>query len=107
MVKIVIMYPNKAGAHFDMRYYIDEHMPKSIELLSSHAGFQSVSVERGVGGTVPGSEPTFIAMCEYLFNSVEDFLEAFLPHAEVLQGDIPNYTNVEPVIQFNEVLISK
>src|SRR5262245_59349448 len=107
MIKIVIMYPNKAGARFDMRYYIDKHMANSIDLLSAHPGFQSVSVERGVGGAVAGSEPTYIAMCQYLFNSVEEFLEAFMPHAQVLQGDIPNYTDIEPVIQFNEVLISK
>ncbi len=30
-----------------------------------------------------------------------------MPNAEVLQGDMPNYTDIEPVIQFNEVLISR
>jgi hypothetical protein len=32
-------------------------------------------------------------------------IEAFTPHASVLQGDMPNYTDVAPTIQFNEVLI--
>jgi hypothetical protein len=34
-------------------------------------------------------------------------MAAFMPHAEVLQGDMPNYTDIEPVIQISEVLISE
>jgi hypothetical protein len=29
-----------------------------------------------------------------------------MPHAPELQGDIPNYTDLQPVIQISEVLIS-
>jgi len=39
------------------------------------------------------------------FTSAEDFMAAFMLHAEVLQGDMPNYTDIEPVIQISEVLI--
>ncbi len=46
-------------------------------------------------------------MCHFPFTSPEDFLAAFLPHAEVLQGDMPNYTDIVPVIQFNELLIAQ
>jgi hypothetical protein len=38
---------------------------------------------------------------------VEDFLAAFGPHAATLQGDMPNYTDVKPVIQVSKVLISR
>lgn len=107
MVKISILYPNNQGSRFDVSYYVETHMPMSIKLLSAHPGFKGVSVERGLGGAAPGSEPTYIAMCHFLFTSVEDFLAAFTPNAPVLQGDMPNYTDIEPVIQFNEVLISK
>lgn len=107
MIRISILYPNNKGSRFDVSYYVETHMPRSIELLSAHRGFNGVSVEHGLGGAVPGSEPTYVAMCHFLFNSVEDFLAAFMPHAEVLQGDMPNYTDIEPVIQFNEVLISR
>lgn len=107
MIKVVILYPNRPGSHFDLRYYTEVHMPKSIALLSAHPGFRSVSVERGVGGAAEGSQAEYAAICEYVFNSVEDFLQAFMPHAAELQADIPNYTDVTPVIQFNEILISK
>ena len=107
MIGVSMLYPNTQGARFDVSYYVETHMPLSIKLLSVHPGFRSVSVERGLGGAVPGSEPTYIAMCHFLFSSVEDFMAAFTPNAEVLQGDMPNYTDIEPVIQFNEVLISR
>lgn len=80
-------------------------MPLSIKLLRSHPGFKGVSVEQGLGCAVPGTEPAYIAIYQFLFDSVENFLEAFMPNAEVLQGDMRNYTDIEPVIQFNEVLI--
>ncbi len=90
-----------------MRYYVETHMPLSIGLLSSHPGFKGVSVERGLSGAQPGSAATYVAMCHFLFESMESFLAVFEPHAEELQGDIPNYTDIRPVIQVSEVLISR
>jgi len=46
-------------------------------------------------------------MCHYYFDSLENFMAAFMPHAKELQGDIVNYTNIEPTIQINEVKITK
>jgi uncharacterized protein (TIGR02118 family) len=106
MVRISILYPNADGSRFDFQYYLDTHMPRSIELLSAHPGYRGVSVEKGLGGAAPGSPPTYIAMCHFLFESTEAFLEAFMPHAAELQGDIPNYTDSAAVIQFSEVLTS-
>jgi uncharacterized protein (TIGR02118 family) len=107
MVKISILYPNKPGGRFDFRYYTARHMPRSIELLGAHPGFKGVSVERGVSGAAPGSAPEYVAMCHFHFGSADEFLQAFMPNAPELQGDIPNYTDLQPVIQINEVLISK
>jgi len=90
-----------------MTYYLTTHMPMSIELMSAGAGFQGVSVERGLGGDVPGSDPTYIAMCHYLFDTLEDFLAAFNRHAELLQGDMAAYTDIKPVIQISQVEISR
>jgi hypothetical protein len=45
-------------------------------------------------------------MCHYLFDSAEDFLAAFQHHADVLQGDTPNYTDLQAVIQFSAVEIT-
>lgn len=105
MVKISILYPNKPGARFDFPYYTEQHMPRSIELLGAHPGFKGVSVERGISGAAPDSAPDYVAMCHFLFDSAEAFLQAFMPHAPELQGDMGNYTDIQPVIQVSEVLI--
>lgn len=36
--------------------------------------------------------------------TVEEFVPVLTRQVEALRNDIPNYTNVEPVIQFEEVL---
>lgn len=107
MVKISILYPNKQGGRFDLDYYIHKHMPMSIDLLSAYPGFGGVSVERGLGGGAAGTEPTYVAMCHYLFDSVESFIAAFNPNSPALQGDMPNYTDIESIIQISEVVISR
>ncbi len=107
MVKVSLLYPNKPDARFDMDYYLKNHMPMSIERLSSHKGFKGVSVERGVGGGSPEAAPTYIAMCHYLFESMEDFLAAFTPHAAALQSDMPHYTDTQPVIQVSVVELTR
>jgi len=107
MIKISILYPNSKNARFDFDYYIDKHMPMSIDLLSIHKGFRGVSVERGLMGGTAGSDAAYAAMCHFLFDSLEDFMSAFSPNASVLQDDMPNYTDIKPVIQINQVLISR
>jgi uncharacterized protein (TIGR02118 family) len=107
MVKISILYPNNPGARFDFAYYTQTHMPRSIALLSAHPGFKGVSVERGVGGAAPGEAPAYVAMCHFHFRTADDFMQAFMPNAPELQGDMPNYTDIAPVIQINEVLMAR
>jgi uncharacterized protein (TIGR02118 family) len=107
MIKISILYPNNEAARFDMRYYTDTHMPMSIALLGAHSGYRGVTVERGLEGALPGTDVAYVAMCHFLFDSVADFAAAFAPHAEALQGDIPKYTDIKPIIQVSEVLISR
>ncbi|MDD5057686.1 MAG: EthD family reductase [Sideroxydans sp.] len=105
MVKISILYPNTG--RFDMDYYLNTHMPRSIQLLSAGKGYRGVSVERGLGGAAPGSAPPFVALCHYLFDTADDFMAAFMPHAAELKGDMPNYTDIESVIQVSEVAINQ
>lgn len=107
MIKVSILYPNTANGRFDFDYYTSKHMPRSIELLSTHPGFRGVTVERGIGGTDPDAPPKYIAACFYTFDNVDSFLAAFMPHAAELQGDMQHYTDIPAEIQFNEVLIAK
>lgn len=106
MIKISILYPNTQTVRFDFDYYLNQHIPLASKLLGDHSGYKGVSVERGLSGAMPNTEATYLAMSHFLFNSSEDFMAAFMPHAALLQGDIINYTDIEPIIQINEILIS-
>lgn len=107
MFSISSIYPKKEGYEFDFDYYLNKHMPRSIDLLSAAKGFKRVSVECGMDIDEPTIESSYVAMCHYYFDSLENFMAAFGPHAEELQSDITNYTNIEPIIQINKVQISK
>ncbi len=107
MFNISSIYPKKEDYQFDFDYYLNTHMPMSIKFLSGAKGFIGVSVERGIDINEPKIESSFIAMCHYYFDSLEEFMTAFMPHAETLQEDISNYTNIVPIIQISEVEIRK
>jgi len=105
MVSVTILYPSAAGARFDMNYYLHQHMPMSMELLGSHTGFRGLFVQQGICGPGQESAPAFFAITQFLFTSVEAFVDAFTPHAALLQGDIARYTDVEPQISYCESMI--
>lgn len=104
MIRVSILYPHSDNVHFDWPYYVQQHMPMSIRLLSAHPGYSGVSVARGLSGASPESNPGFVAECHYTFTGVDAFIAAFTPHAGVLEADISNYTNARPLIQFSEVI---
>jgi uncharacterized protein (TIGR02118 family) len=103
VIKVTILYPNMPGTHFDFEYYLNVHMPLSIELLGP--AMRSVTVERGVSPGAPWPDHAFAAICSFVCESQEAYEQAFFPHMERLQGDIPNYTNVEAIIQLSEIEI--
>ncbi|WP_428739802.1 EthD family reductase [Sulfurimonas sp.] len=106
MLNYTLLHREKEDSRFDFEYYLNVHMPRSIELLSNAKGFVKVSVEKGVELQEYNIASNYVAMCHYYFETIEDFLNAFMPHAEELQGDIKNYTDIEPTIQINEVKIT-
>jgi uncharacterized protein (TIGR02118 family) len=105
MITVSILYPNHEGSTFDLDYYCNTHIPMTEEKLAP--ALKGVRIESGVNGGLRDSQPPYAAIGHLLFDSLEAFIEAFTPHAEVLQGDIPNYTNTRPVIQISEVVISR
>jgi uncharacterized protein (TIGR02118 family) len=101
MIKVSVLYPAGETAKFDMDYYCKSHMPMVKEKLG--AAVKSMSVDQGVGGGAPGASPTYVAMGHLYFDSVAAFQTAFAAHAEAIMKDVPNYTNVQPVIQISDV----
>ncbi len=101
MIKVSILYPSKPGSRFDVAYYVDVHMPMAVRLLG--AALKDVSVEIGIGSGMPGELAPFAAIAGFTCESVEAFTAAFTPVAGQLQGDIPKYTDIAPVIQISEL----
>jgi uncharacterized protein (TIGR02118 family) len=99
MIKVSVLYPNEEGKKFDMAYYCNKHIPLCEEKL----GCKRVDVEQGLAGAAPGTKAPFVAMCHFYFDSLEAFQETFAPHAAAIMADIPNYTNIPPMIQISEV----
>ena len=102
-IKVSLLYPDGEGKTFDMDYYCNKHIPLVAKLLGDTV--IGASVEKGLAGGAPGSTATYQAMGNLYFESVEAFQSSFGPNANQIMEDIPNYTNIEPVIQISEVMI--
>jgi len=101
MVKVSVLYPNRADTKFDMTYYLNHHVPMVRRLLGS--ALKGVSVEHGISGEEPGSAAPYITTAHMLFDSVQSFQASFGSHAQEIMEDIPKYTNSEPMVQIGEV----
>jgi uncharacterized protein (TIGR02118 family) len=103
MIKVSVMYPNSTGARFDHAYYRNTHMPLVKARMGAHCKYYTV--DKGLAGGSPGAPPTYVGMCHIFCDSVEAFQAGFGPHSKEILADIPNYTDLQPVIQISEVMV--
>lgn len=101
MIQISVLYPNDEGSKFDFSYYCEKHMPLVKRLLGS--ALKGIAVEQGISGQPAGSKPPYLALGHLRFESVEAYEASFGPHAHEIVGDIPNYTNTQPIIQVSQI----
>ena len=104
MIKVSVMYPNTPGARFDHTYYRAKHMPLLQARMGSHCKYYTV--DQGLGGGAPGSPAPYVAMCHIFCESVQAFQDGFGPHSQEILADIANYTDLSPVIQISEIVVS-
>ncbi|RLD23787.1 MAG: EthD family reductase [Bacteroidetes bacterium] len=102
-IKVSVLYPSGDGKTFDMDYYCNTHVPMVGRLLGDSV--IGATVEKGLGGVAPGSAAPHVAMGNLYFNTMETFENSFGPNAEEIMADLPNFTNIEPMIQVSEVMI--
>lgn len=105
MIKVSVMYPGTPNDRFDHDYYRDKHLPLVKERMGSHCKYYTI--DRGLAGGDPDTPPAYVGMCHLFCESVEAFQAGFGPHAEEILADIPNYTNLTPVIQISEVVVGQ
>jgi len=104
MTRITILYPKTEQSTFDLDYYLNTHIPMSRTAFAGQ--LREMSVEVGIAGGGIDVPAPYAVVCNFLFDSVEAFTSVFMPHAEELQGGIPKFTNVAPVIQISEVVLT-
>lgn len=102
MIKVSVLYPNGDGKKFDMDYYIEKHVPLVAKTLGD--ALQGAIYEKGLGGGAPGTPAVYVAMANLYFNSMKEFGQAFGAAAPTLMGDLPNFTDIAPVVQISEVM---
>ena len=105
MIKVNVMYPYTEGARFDLAYYRDRHMPLVKARLGSACTYYTV--EKGLARRAPSSPPAFVAMCAFICSSAEGYQAAMQEHGAEIRGDIANYTDIAPLIQFSEVVVER
>jgi uncharacterized protein (TIGR02118 family) len=96
------MYPNQAGARFDLHYYQTTHM----DLVKQHLkpfGLVKTDVDRGISGG--GDQPApYICIGNLYFESQDGYDRGIADVGPILRGDIPNFTDINPVRQISEIL---
>lgn len=102
MVKVTILYPNNEGSTFDMDYYTQKHMPMVADVLGESMKYYKI--DKGISGRTPEETMPYMAIGYLYFSKLSDYQEAFGPNAKKITGDIPNYTNVAPIIQISEIM---
>jgi uncharacterized protein (TIGR02118 family) len=101
MTKVSVLYPNGEGHTFDLEYYTEKHLPMVGGLLGDT--LKGTAMEKGLAG--PANSPTaYLVMSHLYYDSVAAFEASFGPNAEKIMADIPNFTNVQPIIQISEVM---
>ncbi|RDY62007.1 EthD family reductase [Flagellimonas nanhaiensis] len=102
MIKVTILYPNGEGKTFDMDYYANKHMPMVARLLGDSLKLQAI--DNGLSGRTPDEPIPYLAIGYLYFDQLSAYRNSFGPNAKQIVGDIPNYTNIQPIVQISEVL---
>jgi uncharacterized protein (TIGR02118 family) len=91
--------PDSVG--FDFEYFRSRHVPMFAAMLGENC--QRFEVHRGVAA--PGAPPPLFAGAAYFWvTSPEAFGAALSQHSEEIYGDIPNFSQTQPVRGWAEVV---
>lgn len=102
MIRVHIFYP--PSSRFDMAYYCERHMPMvQARIGAACTGF---TVDAGMAGGAPGSPPPYAAVGALTITSIEAFGAAMAQHGAEIMGDVPNYTDAQPVLQISQIKVS-
>lgn len=94
MIRMSVFYPSGEGSNFDLDYYRSTHVPMALKAW----GLSDAEIDKGVNGP-------YVAAVHFRFES-QDALNAALglPATADVLADVPNFTNITPVMQMSEIV---
>lgn len=101
MFKVAILYPNGEDKTFDLDYYEKKHMPLVAGFLGKNLKFYEI--DKGISGRTPDDKAPFVAVGYFYVYDVAEYSKAIAQNRDAVVGDIKNYTNIQPVVQINEI----
>src|SRR5882757_3084037 len=98
MIVVSVLYPSDPESKFDLAYYQSSHLPLCRDLLAP-MGMQSMTFYRPIA-TDPGA--AFQLVAELRFTELKTANAALATHGPRTQADIPNFTDVKPIMLIGE-----
>lgn len=102
MTKVSVFYPSGSGK-LDMDYYLNNHIPLCQRLLSPY-GLIRIEVDKGIDS--PEGAAPYTVVAHLVFESAEQMQKGLQAHDPELAADVKNYTDIQPIFQMSEVLVS-
>lgn len=96
MIRVTLLYPKTDDSTFDMDYYTSSHMPMFA------AAFGDSCTGWGADQIVSGP---YECVAWVTVESMEAFRATMTEHGGPVKADVPNYTNVEPVMAIGNVVV--
>ena len=96
---VTVIYPKTEKSHFDHDYYMHKHLPLVNRTYGTH-GMQNITVLRGTSSL--GGGPIYELIALLKFADMDSFLKAAGAHADEVMSDVPHFTDIKPIVQFND-----
>ncbi len=93
---ITVLYENVDDATFDLDYYLAKHLPLVDEKFKPF-GIKGWRVLKAVG-TPFGGKPAYSVICNLEFDTADQFHAAVAAEGGPVFGDVPNFSNKDPVV---------
>ncbi len=93
---VTALYPSQEGGTFDFDYYLETHIPLTLGFVGDN--LIRWEVHRGTG------KAAYVCRTSFWVHSLERFQQMLAAHQETIFGDVPNYTNLKPELQVEEVM---
>ena len=99
---ITVLYENVDDATFDLDYYMAKHMPLVDGKFKSH-GLKGWRVLKAVG-TPTGVKPLYSIIANLEFDNPQQFKDAVAAEGADVFGDVPNFSNKDPIVVIGDLV---